>query len=169
VPSEPSDNIVIAAIDDASLQEYGKWSNWPRSLHAQAIENLSNAKAMVIGFDVLFSDESPDDPKLAQGTADAGNRRFVYSADTGPCEELTRIAQGADLFLCEAALCEGDEPEWGHLTAVEAAELASKSNVKKLVLTHFWPDCDYTQSINHAGDIFGDNLDVAQELHTYAV
>jgi len=92
VPYEPSSNIVIAAIDDASLEEYGKWSDWPRSLHAQAIENLDDAKARVIGFDVLFSDESPDDAEFAQAIADAGN---VVLAVTGsqqvssPNQELT--------------------------------------------------------------------------------
>ena len=37
LPTSPSPNIVIVAIDDESLARYGKWSEWPRSLHAQAI------------------------------------------------------------------------------------------------------------------------------------
>lgn len=80
LPTSPSPNIVIAAIDDATLSEYGKWSEWPRSLHVQAIDNLSAAGAMVIGFDVLFADESTDDPALAQAIADAGN---VVLAEAG--------------------------------------------------------------------------------------
>ena len=92
VPSEPSGNIVIAAIDDASLDEYGKWSDWPRSLHAQAIENLDDAKARVIGFDVLFSDESPDDAVLAQAIADAGNVVLAVAGSqqvSSPNSEIT--------------------------------------------------------------------------------
>jgi len=73
LPTSPSPNIVIVAIDDQSLARYGKWSEWPRSLHAQAISNLSQARAMVIGFDVLFAGASGDDPVLAQAMADAGN------------------------------------------------------------------------------------------------
>ena len=80
LPTSPSPNIVIAAIDDASLAEYGKWSEWPRSLHIQAIDNLSAAGAMVIGFDVLFADESTEDPALAQAIAGAGN---VVLAEAG--------------------------------------------------------------------------------------
>jgi len=73
VPREPSPNIVIAAIDDETLAQYGRWGEWPRSLHAQAIENLANAKAMAIGYDVLFASETANDSILAQAMADAGN------------------------------------------------------------------------------------------------
>jgi CHASE2 domain-containing sensor protein len=41
----PSPNIVIAGIDDATLETYGRWAEWSRSLHAQAIDNLSQAGA----------------------------------------------------------------------------------------------------------------------------
>jgi len=105
----------------------------------------------------------------AYALAMSGDRKFVYSADTGLCDGIDRIAQGADLFLCEAAHCQGDEPEWGHMSASEASELASKSNVKKLVLTHFWPDCDYSHSIRQAKDILGDKLDVAVNMETFEV
>jgi adenylate cyclase len=68
-----SPNVVIVGVDDATLASYGRWSDWPRSLHAQAINNLSTSGARVIGFDVLFADSSPDDQVLAMAMADAGN------------------------------------------------------------------------------------------------
>ena len=105
----------------------------------------------------------------AYALAISGERRFVYSADTGLCDGIARIARGADLFLCEAARCVGDEPEWGHLTAVEAVELARSVNVEKLALTHFWPDCDYSQSIEHAKEMFTDRIHVAEDMKTFEV
>lgn len=69
----PSPNIVIAGIDDNTLETYGRWAEWPRSLHAQAIDNLSQAGAKVIGFDVIFADSSPDDETLAAAMAKAGS------------------------------------------------------------------------------------------------
>jgi adenylate cyclase len=69
----PSPNIVVIGIDDATLMDYGKWSDWPRSLHAQALENLAVARAKVIGFDILFVDSSPDDAELAAAIESAGN------------------------------------------------------------------------------------------------
>ena len=69
----PSSNIVIAGIDDDTLESFGRWAEWPRSLHVQAIDNLSEAGAKVIGFDILFADTSPDDQILATAIEQAGN------------------------------------------------------------------------------------------------
>ena len=40
----------------------------------------------------------------ARGTDEDPDKVLAYSADAGPCPALPRIADGADLFLCEAAL-----------------------------------------------------------------
>ena len=70
----PSPNIVIVGIDDATLNSYeGRLTEWPRSRHAQAIDNLSQAGARAIGIDVLFTDSSPDDDILATAIQAAGN------------------------------------------------------------------------------------------------
>jgi adenylate cyclase len=61
----PPANIVVVGIDDASLKAYGKWSDWSRSLHAQAVDNLHQAGASVIAFDVLFADSTPADSAFA--------------------------------------------------------------------------------------------------------
>jgi ribonuclease BN (tRNA processing enzyme) len=66
-----------------------------------------------------------------------GGQVLAYSADTAPCEALLRLAQGADLFLCEASyLDEVDNPPDIHLTGGEAGEAATKADVARLLLTH---------------------------------
>jgi adenylate cyclase len=72
-PVPPSPNIVIVGIDDDTLDTYGRLADWPRSLHAQAITNLNEAGAKVIGFDVLFVDSSPEDNIVADAIDDTGN------------------------------------------------------------------------------------------------
>ncbi len=73
VSRPPSPNIVIVGIDDASLETFGRWTDWPRSLHARAIDNLSKAGAGVIGLDILFTDRSAEDEMLAGAIRNAGN------------------------------------------------------------------------------------------------
>jgi len=73
VPDSPSPNIVIAGIDDDTLETFGTWASWPRNLHVQAINNLSDAGAKVIGFDVLFTDRASDDEVMAATMKSAGN------------------------------------------------------------------------------------------------
>jgi ribonuclease BN (tRNA processing enzyme) len=66
-----------------------------------------------------------------------GGRVLTYSADTAPCEALTSLAKGADLFLCEASYVDGEQnPPDLHLTGRDAGETATKANVRRLVLTH---------------------------------
>jgi ribonuclease BN (tRNA processing enzyme) len=73
----------------------------------------------------------------AYGFRVQGNGRvFGYSGDSGPCDSLAEIADGADVFLCEATLqrgeLEGDDR--GHLDVDEAC--AAGAGAKRLVLTH---------------------------------
>ncbi len=53
-----SQQTVIVQIDSRSIQELGEWP-WSRSLHAQAIDNLSTAGVARIGVDIDFSSYSP--------------------------------------------------------------------------------------------------------------
>lgn len=71
--TKPSSDIVIVAVDDKSLQEYGGWPWADRSLHASAVNNLKEAGAAAIGFDVLFADEYDNAPVFAEALEKAGN------------------------------------------------------------------------------------------------
>ena len=71
--TKPSPDIVIVAIDDKSLQEYGGWPWADRSLHASAVNNLKAAGAAAVGYDVLFADEYQNATAFAQALKDAGN------------------------------------------------------------------------------------------------
>jgi ribonuclease BN (tRNA processing enzyme) len=99
----------------------------------------------------------------------SGKKRLVYSADSGLCDALDDIAQGADLFLCEATLYADGDGEWGHLHANEAANLAKKAKAKRLILTHFWSDHDYSKELDQAGRAFGKGFGEAVILRTYTV
>lgn len=66
----PSPNIILVAIDDKSLEQR-KWSEWSRSLHAQAITNLAKARAKVLVLDILFANPSADDAILREAIENA--------------------------------------------------------------------------------------------------
>ncbi len=63
-PAALDPRIVVVGIDDASLRDYGRLEQWPRALYAQALHNLNEAGARVIGLDVLLSDPAPADHAL---------------------------------------------------------------------------------------------------------
>jgi adenylate cyclase len=112
----PSPNIVLAGIDDSSLKEYGKWSEWPRSLHTSAIDNLKQAGATVIGYDVLFTDDSPDDTGLAESIKQAGNVVLAVAGNKRVSGETGEIT--VDEFLLPAELIRKNTSNLGHVNLV---------------------------------------------------
>jgi ribonuclease BN (tRNA processing enzyme) len=57
---------------------------------------------------------------------------FAYSCDTEPCEQTVRLAAGADILIHEAG-----GATFGHSSAEQAGEIASKAEVGKLYLIHY--------------------------------
>lgn len=89
--------------------------------------------------------------------------KIIYSSDTGTKNNLREFSRNADLFICESTFLKGQYREKdGHLFAYEAAEIAKAAEVKKLLLTHFWPEIDKELYLKEAKEIF-DNTDVAIE------
>ena len=57
----PSNDVVIVAIDDMSLQVLGRWP-WSRKIHADFINRLAH-KDNVIALDILFTEPDKNDPE----------------------------------------------------------------------------------------------------------
>ncbi|MEM4264007.1 MAG: ribonuclease Z [Candidatus Woesearchaeota archaeon] len=66
-------------------------------------------------------------------------RVFGYISDTRPNKGCYQIANEADVLLCESTYISDEKAkaeEYKHMTADEAAQIASQANAKKLILTH---------------------------------
>ena len=73
-------------------------------------------------------------------TYQVAQKKFTYIADTEPCAEATLLAQDADIMVCESSYCSDlqDKADMRkHMSAKDAAQIASQAEVSKLVLTHF--------------------------------
>lgn len=69
--------------------------------------------------------------------------KVTYCTDTRPTPLIERMAQGADLFICEGMYGEEDKlakaKENKHMMMTEAAELAKAADVKEMWMTHYSP------------------------------
>lgn len=65
---------------------------------------------------------------------------LAYSADTGPRWSLASFNRPIDTALCEASYMTEMGRVPGHLSAEEAGAMAQAAGVKRLVLTHRWPN-----------------------------
>lgn len=123
---------------------------------------------------------------VAQGWFDAPNGRvnldevslprpgqsMAFIMDTAPCDGAAELAEGVDLLVCESTYLSEHESlarDYRHMTARQAAELATAAGARRLVLTHFsarYPD----------NEVFGlevgeyhDDVRVAEDLLTIDV
>ena len=56
-----SEEIIIVDIDEKSLETLGQWP-WERNIVSKMIQNLSDAKAGIIGLDIIFSEADKSSP-----------------------------------------------------------------------------------------------------------
>jgi ribonuclease BN (tRNA processing enzyme) len=101
--------------------------------------------------------------------AEAEGRVLFYTADTGPSDEVTAHARGADLLIAEASL---QTPADGkndvglqdvHMTAAEAGEMAAGAGAGRLLLTHIPPGLDPERSVEQARERYGGDVSVASD------
>jgi ribonuclease BN (tRNA processing enzyme) len=106
--------------------------------------------------------------------AEADGRVLGYTADTGPCDAVQTIADGADLFLSEATLRSLDEdaepPERrGHLLPEEAGDAARRARARRLMLTHLPADGDGSWARVAASEAFRADAEIAEPARTYEI
>jgi ribonuclease BN (tRNA processing enzyme) len=98
-------------------------------------------------------------------------RILAYSADSGVCDELDRLAAGADVFLCEASYLDSAvNPPDLHLTGREAGEVAAKAGAGRLLLTHLvsaWGNADETYQA--AAGAFGGPVELVRPGRVYEI
>lgn len=87
---------------------------------------------------------------------------LTYSGDTDACDGLVAAAQGADLFLCEAAFVDGRDLARGvHLTGTRAGQVAHQAGVGALVLTHIQPWTEPVEVADRAAAAFAGEVVLA--------
>jgi adenylate cyclase len=97
------DDIVIIDIDNRSLNQFGRYHQWPRDYYTEIIKYVAESGALVIGFDILFMEHDIDrtaDTLLVHATRQAGNVCHALS--------FSKAEPGAFLYKMEAPPAELD-------------------------------------------------------------
>lgn len=84
---KPSGRVVVVEIDECSIEYFrmrgeGGWP-WSRQRHADLLDMLDRAGVLAVGYDVLFTDASKDDPdgdRALEAMAAGGAGRFIFSS-----------------------------------------------------------------------------------------
>lgn len=94
---------------------------------------------------------------------ETGGKSLVYTGDTAFKEELVSFSQNADLLLCECNFYgDQDGTNAGHMTSHDAGKLASRANVKRLILTHLPHYGRIEQLLEEAAAFYHGEISLAQ-------
>lgn len=97
---------------------------------------------------------------------------LCYSSDLGPTPKIVQLAQGADLFLCEATLSDASDESpdnRGHLSAREAGAIARDAGVGSLLLSHMPVEVREQQPLDDARSVYDGPVALAESFTTYPV
>jgi ribonuclease BN (tRNA processing enzyme) len=94
---------------------------------------------------------------------DAGGKSLVYSGDTDYSEELVSLADGCDAFLVECSF-PGRLKAEGHLTPALAGRMAAEAGAGRVILTHFYPECDTADLAAECRSTFPGEIILAEDL-----
>ncbi|GAA2810816.1 MBL fold metallo-hydrolase [Saccharopolyspora taberi] len=100
----------------------------------------------------------------------AEGKVLAYTGDTGPCDELTELAQGVDVLLAEASWADfPGAPEGVHLSGRQAGEVAKGAGARRLLLTHLQPWADPEAVLGEARAHFEGPTEIVAAGRTYEV
>jgi len=122
----------------------------------------------VCGLDVRFKGMPHAVPSYAMAFS-AGGKKFVYSGDTKDNEAFADFARNADMLLMDAAFLSKDKgPAAQHPSALDTGRIASDAQVKRLLITHIFPEYDPDELLREARKCYP-AAEVIQENASYEV
>jgi ribonuclease Z len=101
-------------------------------------------------------------------------RRVAYVVDTRPCRAIYRLIDGADIAFVEGMFLpeDGEHAESkDHLTVVDAARIAGRAGVRRVVLVHVSPryDVEALARLDAAARARFDRAEMGRDFQIYQV
>ncbi len=127
---------------DGLTAVYGDWIILPEDLFS--LRELDNRKPDALAAGRMAVRSRPvahTESSIGYRVEVPGGITVAYSGDTDLCDGLVKLARNADLFICECSVPDAMKVT-GHLTPSEAGKAAARAGARRLVLTHFYPECD---------------------------
>jgi ribonuclease Z len=125
---------------------------------------------LVAGKAVTLASGQQIQPEDVLGEPQRG-AKLVVIGDTGRTDDLLEACQGADGLVIESTYMDSEADmarQFSHLTAKQAAELAARAGVKKLIITHISRRYREKEVLAEAQAIFPNSV-VARDFDTFQI
>lgn len=142
------------------------FGEWMQSMSIEIIELDSFLKTENYKIQTLKTGHTEN--SLCYRIEDLEKKVLFYSGDSDKNENLYILSNNADLAIFEASNTNETKIE-GHLTPEIAAEIANDSNVKKLILTHFYPEIYDSDCLENAKKLFENEILIAKDNMTIKI
>ena len=143
---------------------YGQWIELaPGLLNVMEFDNKRPDGRQFEDFTLNTAPVAHNEESIAYRITSADGHSVVYTGDTDYTDTIIGLAKETDLLICECALPDSYRVK-GHLTPSLAGDLAAKANARKLVLTHFYPQCDQADIAAECRKTYSGPLVLAEDL-----
>jgi len=125
---------------------------------------------LVNGKSITLPDGKRVEPDDVLGSLTKGTKLIVVG-DTGRTDNLLEVARDADALVIESTYLDEEADmarQFSHMTARQAAELAIKAGVKKLILTHISRRYREKDVIKEAQSVFPNSV-VARDFDSFTI
>jgi ribonuclease BN (tRNA processing enzyme) len=152
---------VLARLDAAFKREPDAPSRFTRAFDVR--EYTATDTLRVGEMSLSFAPTAHPPPCLAARVSD-GARVLVYGADGSPSAAVEELAHEADVLVLEATLLDDARvaAEHGHMTAIQAGEVATRAGATRLLLTHTLAGVEEQELLERAGRTFAGPLAIAR-------
>lgn len=146
------------------LMEFYDWGSWPRfyPVHFHPVAEEEMAPVLESKeFKIVSSPVHHLVPTIGLRIDLLEQKQTIaYSCDTEPCDEVVRLAEGADLLIHESS-----GGTLGHSSAAQAGEIARRAEVGRLMLIHY-PTGGFDASVlvEQAAEIYQGNVCLAEDF-----
>ena len=106
------------------------------------------------------------DASLAYRIRDDHGQVVVCSGDTGECQAIVDLARDADLLFLECAFPR-DLVVPGHLDPGGVSRIVRESSARRVVLTHFYPECDQVDLLAELDEDVRPRIRLGKDAETY--
>lgn len=146
------------------LMEFYEWETWPNFFPVQfhrVAEQEMHLAMQATPIRLFTSPVRHMIPALGLRIelAETG-QTLAYSGDTTPCDEVVRLAYGADLLIHEASGAMN-----GHTSAAQAGEIATRAGARHLYLVHYRTgDFDSHTLVDEARQTYSGPVTLAEDF-----
>jgi ribonuclease Z len=152
------------------FEEAGRRPFLPERAEELGVPQGPLRKELVEGRPIILDGGRTIDPEQVLGPYKPGTR-LVHVGDVGQTDGLVEVCRGADTLVIEATYLKEETDmarQFAHLTARQAAELAVRAGVRRLVLTHISRRYREKDVLQEAQEVFP-HVSVARDFDVFQV